>query len=284
MKFAAVLLLLITALARAQFGNVLNRAKERVDKAREQAKPVATRAERAATTFQPWSAVDEEKIGHATAAKMIAMFGLVDNPGLARYVNLVGQSVAQFAARQVAYRFGILDSPIVGAYALPGGFIFITRGALEGMSTEAELAGALGHEVIHVAERHLEREVRARNTSSWATEEASARAGTQSSIIRDALIKDLFNTKLSRDKEDGADRDGSSLATQAGYAGTGLLEFLKTLEAANSKQENSQAFGQLLTTHPPFAERIARLAAVSERSPGGVTLAARFEAAMAAAR
>ncbi len=283
MKLAPALLLVIASLASAQFGNILNRAKERVDKAREQAKPVTTRAERAAATFQPWSAADEETIGHATAAKMVAMFGLVDNPGLARYVNLVGQSVAQYAARQVVFRFGVLDSSIVGAYALPGGFIFITRAALEGMSSKAELAGALGHEVIHVAERHLEREVRARNTSSWATEEARARAGTQSSIIRDALIKDLFNTKLSRDKEDAADRDGSALATQAGYAGTGLLEFLKTLEAANSKQENSQAFGQLLTTHPPFAERIARLAAVPERSPG-VTLAARFEAAMAAAR
>src|SRR6266481_725015 len=112
----------------------------------------------------------------ASALLANAQFGVVDSPKLVRYVNLVGQAVAQYAPRQVPYRFGILDSDIVGAFALPGGFIFITKTAIEGMNNEAQLAGPLGHEIVHVSERHLESAIRSRKNSAWVTEEAKAKA------------------------------------------------------------------------------------------------------------
>ena len=270
-------------LANAQFG--LGKLKDKVNGATQKAKPVTDRGERAVENFTPWTPQEEQQIGEATAAKMIAMFGIVDAPKLVRYVNLVGQSVAQYAPRQVPYRFGILDSEIVGAFALPGGFIFITKTAIEGMNNEAQLAGALGHEIVHVSERHLESAIRSRKNSAWAAEEAKAKTPSITPEFArsraEAIVKDMFTMRLSRDKEDGADERGTLMAAQAGYAAGGLLEFLRTLDSAQSKPENQRAFGQLLATHPPFSERIAHLTPiVAANSQKGKTLEARFTAAL----
>src|SRR5580704_5389393 len=267
MKRAVSILLLAAVsafLANAQFG--LGKLKDKVNGATQKAKPVTDRGERAVENFTPWTPQEEQQIGEATAAKMIAMFGVVDSPKLARYVNLVGQSVAQYAPRQVPYRFGVLDSEIVGAFALPGGFIFITKTAIEGMNNEAQLAGALGHEIVHVSERHLEAAIRGKKNSAWATEEAKSKAGSAPNpfgnndyLMKQAssFINDMFNMRLSRDKEDGADERGTLMAAQAGYAANGLLEFLDTLASTQADPTKQRAFGQLLSTHPPFKERIA---------------------------
>lgn len=275
-----LLSLLCASVLPAQLGGILNRAKSKVDAAKQKAAPVTDRAQKAVDTFKPWSEAEEQEIGEAAAMKMVAMFGLVDNPKQTRYVNLVGQAVAQFASRQVPYRFAILDTEIVNAFALPGGYIFITRAALASMSNEAQLAGALAHEIVHVSERHLETEIRSRRTSTWTVEEAKTTSDPGRFLAShkgDALLNDLFNMKLSREKEDGADERGSLLAAKAGYASLGLLEFLQTMSEINKRSENARAFGQLLTTHPPFDERAEKLQGVVERSgASGKTLSARF--------
>jgi len=284
MKRALTILTLTAAsafLVNAQFGGVFNKAKEKMDAAKQKAKPVSDRAERVAENYTAWTPQEEQEIGEATAAKMIAMFGIIETPQLARYVNLVGQSVAQYAPRQIPYRFGILDSEIVGAFALPGGFIFITKTALEGMANEAQLAGALGHEIVHVSERHLEAAIRSKKNSSWAVEEAKAKTSSAApEVLRrraDAFLTEMFNMRLSRDKEDGADERGTLMAAQAGYAANGLLEFLRTLAVVQAKPENQRALGQLLSTHPPFDERVNHLAPIVEKSDkSGKTLEARF--------
>jgi beta-barrel assembly-enhancing protease len=277
----SVLIAAFTLVAYAQFGGILNKAKEKMDKAQQKAKPVSDRAERMAENFTAWTPQEEQEIGEATATKMIAMFGVIETPALVRYVNLVGQAVAQYAPRQVPYRFGILDSDIVGAFALPGGFIFITKTALEGMTNEAQLAGALGHEIVHVSERHLESAIRSKKNSSWAVEEAKAKTGSVTpEVLRrraDAFLTEMFNMRLSRDKEDGADERGTLMAVQAGYSANGLLEFLRTLAVVQAKPESQRALGQLLSTHPPFDERVNHLAPIVEKSDqNGKTLEARF--------
>ena len=181
------------------------------------------------------------------------------------------------------YRFGVLDSEIVGAFALPGGFIFITKTAHEGMTNEAQLAGALGHEIVHVSERHLESAIRGKKNSAWATEEAKAEAFNQAVpiILRkraDAFLNDMFNMRLSRDKEDGADERGTLMAAQAGYAAerpAGVSAH--ALRRRRRKPENQRAFGQLLSTHPPFDERVAHLTPIVQKNAqNGKTLEARF--------
>jgi predicted Zn-dependent protease len=283
LPLAIVAFLAMGIIANAQFGSVFNKAKEKLDQAQQKAKPVTDRAQRAADTFDPWSTKDEQEIGELGAAKMIAVFGLIEDPQVVRYVNLVGQTVGQFASRQLPWRFGVLDADIVGAYALPGGYIFITRGALSGMTSEAQLAGALGHEVTHCAERHLEREIRGKKTSAWAIEEgkSAGKTGDISSLKADAFVKDLFNTSLSRDKEDAADEQGTQMAAKAGYAPAGLLQFLTAMRDASKKPENQKMFGQLLSTHPSFDSRIAHLQPFVDKAGGaGQTLEVRFQAAI----
>lgn len=269
--------------AHAQFGGVLNRAKDKINAAQQKAKPATDRAQKAVDTFTPWSAQEEQDIGAAGAAKMVAMFGLVNDPKVSRYVNLTGQAVSQFASRDLPYRFGVLDTDIVGAYALPGGYIFLTRAMLSGMTSEAQLAGALGHEIVHCAERHLEREIRSKKTSAWAAEEAknSVKSSDLATLRADALIGDLFNTRLSRDKEDAADEQGTRMAAKAGYSAAGLMQLLEAMSRAGSKAENQRAFGQLLSTHPAFDDRIAHLKPIIPSiDAGGKTLEARFRAAI----
>ena len=263
------------------FGGIGGKIKDTVDQGKQKAKPVTDREQKAAHTFASWSPEEEQSIGSAGAAKMVAMFGLVNNEPLTRYVSLVGSSVAQFASRPLPYRFGILDTEIVGAWALPGGYIFITRQALASMKNEAELAGALGHEIIHCSERHLEREIRGKKTSAWAVEEAQSTGKTQdlASLKADAMLKDLFSSNLSRDKEDQADEQGTLLASRAGYAASGLADFLRTLKSLAAEPTNQRMFGQLLSTHPAFDSRLSHLDSVVQRAgSGGQTLEARFTA------
>jgi predicted Zn-dependent protease len=89
---------------------------------------------------------------------------------------------------------------------------------------------------------------------------------------------DLFNTGLSRDKEEAADEQGTLTATQAGYSAAGLMDFLTAMSRESSKPENQRMFGQLLSTHPAFPDRIARLRPIVEKAGGGgKALEARFQ-------
>jgi len=280
MKALIVGLLAVSA-ASAQFG--LDKIKDKINSTNQKTKPVTDRAEKAAETFTPWTPEEEQAIGEASAEKMVAIFGLTDAPGVQRYVNLVGSSVARYASRELPWRFGVLDTEIVGAFALPGGYIFITRGSLVSMTNESQLAGALGHEIEHAAARHLESEIRSRKTSAWASDEAIAKSKQGQQLARlhaDAVLRDLFNTSLSRSKEDDADEQGARMAAECGYSGSGLLEFIKILSVENANPDNQRLFGQLLSTHPSFDQRIEHLSAQPSNRSKGKTLEARFARAL----
>src|SRR5207253_9125774 len=97
-----------------------------------------------------------------------------------------------------------------------------------------------------VSERHLEAAIRGKKNSAWVSEEAKAKVSTTLApdvLMKraDAFLKDMFNMRLSRDKEDDSDERGTLMAAQAGYASNGLLEFLTTLTPANDKPENHRA-------------------------------------------
>jgi predicted Zn-dependent protease len=289
MKFGAIVIIaaLTVSPAFAQFGgfgSIGGKIQNKIDQGKQKTKAAQDEKQKAVDTFMPWSPDEEQAIGSAGAAKMVAMFGVVNDEKLTRYVNLVGSSVAQYASRQLPYRFAVLDTEIVGAWSLPGGYIFVTRQSLVSMKNEAELAGALGHEIVHCSERHLEKEIRSKKTSAWAAEEAEKNSNVQEAakLKSDALLKDLFSSNLSRDKEDQADEMGTQLAARAGYAASGLKVFLATLKTLNEDPANRRMFGQILSTHPLFDARITRLEPVVQSAgSGGVTLEARFSAAIA---
>jgi predicted Zn-dependent protease len=239
-----------------------------------------TKAKQVQEANAPWTPEQEKAIGQASAAKMISVFGLYENPAMVNYVNLVGDTVARQAPRDVPYHFAILDTEIINAFALPGGYIFITRGALANMRSEAELAGTLAHEVSHVDGRHLEKQIRAKKNkqlaSQTAFEELGSRVPAPAELMNLAkdLVTEALTTSYSPASESEADKKGTEFAAYAGYRATGLRDFLEMLARAN----DARRLGLWQKTHPPLSQRVATLTRIAGPfGDAGQTLEERFQ-------
>lgn len=259
-KFVILLLAIgfLAASAEAQLGDAIRRAQTHADKAKT-----------VAGIYTPWTADQERTIGQASAAKLINIFGVYENPDMVKYVNLVGDTVARQASRAVPYHFAILDTEVITAVSLPGGFVFITRGALANIHSEAELAGTLAHEVAHVDRRHLEKEIRSQKTSQFAKEEAASRVpqGAELVNLTGDVMKNALTLQVSRDKENEADQVGLDFSSRAGYDAAGLRNFLQFLSQVPATSENKKQLGLWGSTHPPFNERIATLNGLLAKYP-----------------
>jgi predicted Zn-dependent protease len=267
-KLIAVTVLLASLLfslpAAAQLGDIIKKAQK---------------VKKAVDIYTPWTPEQETAIGEASAAKMINIFGLYEDPQMVKYVNLVGNAVARQGVRGVQFHFGILDTEAVTAVSLPGGYVFLTRGALANMKNEAELAGTLAHEIAHVDRRHLEKQVRTQKTINFAKEEAASRvpAGAQLIAIAGEVIKNALTMQVSRDGENEADKVGMDLAARAGYNAGGLRDFLQVLAAASANEANRRQLGLWGSTHPPLADRVAALTSQMANYPTeGQSLTERF--------
>ena len=223
--------------------------------------PGADKVTKLAEAQKPWTKEEEQAIGNASAAKLIAVFGLYEEPRAVKYVQLVGESVAQYAPRRdVDYRFAILDTDIVNAFATPDSYVFVTRGLLANLEDEAELAGVLGHEIIHGSERHLEKELRDRKTAAIGYEEGTSRIPVAEAAKFGNVIADtLLTGKLSRNKEHEADNMGLELVAQVGYDPQAYVDFMTWLGNASGQGSNQQGLGILTASHPKYADRVKRM-------------------------
>jgi predicted Zn-dependent protease len=197
----------------------------------------------------------EREIGFGIAATVAGRYSVVQDPGLTRYVNLVGRTVAEQSVRpgQVAFHFGVLDTDEVNAFAAPGGYVFVTRGALSVMESEAELAAVLGHEVAHVDETHVLDEIRRSSVFSTVQDEAQL-----SGALLDRLSEvggSLLFTGLSREDELEADSLGILYAAASGYRADGLIRFLERLETGSP----GAPVREWTATHPSESDRLAAL-------------------------
>lgn len=252
--------------ASAQFGSVMGKIGDKLNKGKQ-----------VKDNYTPWTPEQEEQVGQASAARLINIFGLYENKDMVRYLNLVGNAVAAQAPRQVPYKFGILDTEVITALSLPGGYVFITRGALANMTSEAELAGTLAHEIAHVDQRHLEKEIRSKNSMKMIQNEVSQFTSGQLEQIASSSISTALTQQYSRDKESDADRMGVTFAQKAGYDSGGLRLFLTFLENAPKTPETQRQLSLWGSTHPPFPQRIASLQTQEAGLPaGGVSLEARY--------
>ncbi|MDP9268469.1 MAG: M48 family metalloprotease [Acidobacteriota bacterium] len=238
------------------------------------------KAKRVSDATTPWTPEQENSIGQAAAAKIIHIFPLYQNEAETKYVNLVAASVAQYGRRSLQYHVGILNTPIAWACAMPGGYIFVTRGALEKMKDESELAGTLAHEVAHVDARHLETIIRNKKLTGLAVEEGTSRLPLSVLTgLANELVTQALTQNYGPDKENDADKKGTDFAAQAGYAPAGLKAFLETLAVFAADAANQQKTGMWNgKTHPAFSTRVAKLNDLLKKYPAtGQTLAERFK-------
>jgi predicted Zn-dependent protease len=273
--YITLLFAMCAAPASAQFGEILKRGKQ---------------AKQVADASKGWTSEQEIAIGEASAAKLVAIFGLYDNPDMQHYVSTVGQALATHTSRPMEYKFGILNTGARTAFGMPGGYVFVTSGAINSMKNEAELAGVLAHEIAHVDNRHLEKEVVAKKTtgavSQIGVEESFDRLGggrvpfgSYLEKLGAQVVTAALTQPYSRDKEDEADRKGTEIAAATGYDANGLKNFLATLKEISDKNPDAQkqANGLWGSTHPSFADRIATLTPIAANFPGGATNDDRFK-------
>ena len=209
----------------------------------------------------------EQEIGFGIAATVAGRYPLVDDPELIRYVNLVGQAVAQQSIRygEIPFRFGVLDTEDVNAFAAPGGYIFVTRGALGVMESEAALAGVLAHEVAHVDQKHVLDEIRRSSVMQSVRDEADLDAAILDRIAE--LGGSMLFTGLSREDEMESDSLGVLYAVATGYQAAGLVQFLERLvEVEQAEGEASEGMQEWMATHPSTAGRLEALRGQLERT------------------
>jgi predicted Zn-dependent protease len=219
---------------------------------------------------------DKEAQDGAKEYKQIsAIYGTrYDNTPLQAYLNSVGQKVAAKAERQdVTYRFFILDTPRVNAFALPGGYVYATRGLLALANSEDELAGVLAHEVGHIAGRHLaERYSQRILTSLGAAALAVTLGSTDASQALD-IGANLLAVQYSRDQETEADRLGVRYLAKAGYDPQAMAHFLEDMDRYEKLETQLSGAGSMglsdfFSTHPQTSDRVAQAEADAAKYPG----------------
>jgi len=219
----------------------------------------------------------EIEMGKQTDAEVVAQFGLYDDPALAAYVSKLGLSLAAKTQRPgLPYRFAVLDSPVVNAFAVPGGSVYVTRGILALMSSEAELAAVLGHELGHVNARHSVRRMSQQMLAqiglvagSVISEKFAEYAG-----LAGAGLQVLF-LKYSRDDERQADALGVDYSRLTGFNPADMAVTFAALEKMGDLSGGRSLPG-FLSTHPLSSERIQNVQAMLK--PEDRTLARKPEA------
>ena len=182
---------------------------------------------------------EERQLGEQVSTALCDRFGVYQDKAVAKYVAILGAVMAQASTRpNLNWQFIVLDTDGVNAYATPGGFVHITRGALGLIRNEAELAGILGHEIVHVTEKHTIKSIQASKVKGLASDEAQAGGhGLTTAVIGQlaGLAYDVvFEGTWSRDQELESDRIGIELANKIGYSPMALADVLNRIAERNT--------------------------------------------------
>lgn len=217
----------------------------------------------------------EASIGAEQHQQVVKEYGgIYNNPALQSYVTSIGQKLARNTERaDVTYQFFLLDSPIVNAFALPGGYVYVTRGLMAVANDEAEFAGVIGHEIGHVTGRHS-----AARYSQGVL--ASLGSGLLGAAIGNSAISEVLNTgsnlyisSYSRDQESEADTLGIRYLDRAGYDPLAVSDFLAAMDQYQSFQSGAAAKDKqavdFFSTHPQTGSRVTAAAQGALQYQGG---------------
>lgn len=213
------------------------------------------------TDFMLMSKEQEIAMGRQSDPEILAFFGLYQDPKLQAFINEKGQQMAAISHRKdLKYEFKVVDSPVVNAFAVPGGYVYFTRGILAHFNNEAEFAGVLGHEIGHITARHS-----AKQYSNAQLAQIGLLAG---SVISPefAQVADIASTgvqllflKFGRDAESQSDKLGVEYSTKIGYDAQEMAGFFQTLDRMR-EQSGGGEVPTFLSTHPDPADREKKVA------------------------
>jgi len=200
----------------------------------------------------------EIEMGREAHPQVLQQYGRLENPQVQTYVSDVGQRLAGSSHRpELEWHFTVVDVPVVNAFALPGGYIYITREIMAYMNNEAELAGVLGHEIGHVTARHSVEQISKAQLLSLGLGVGSVLSPTfgQLSGLAESGLGLLF-LKYGRDDERQSDELGVEYMLAEGYDPREFVHFFEVFEQL--QEESGQVLPNWLSTHPSPPDRISR--------------------------
>ena len=205
----------------------------------------------------------EIALGQETDGQIRQQYGVYPDPALAAYVTAVGQKMVPITHRpKLKYTFQVLDTSVVNAFAVPGGYVYVTRGVLAMMNSEAELATVLGHELGHVNARHSVRRMSEMILIQVGLLIGSALNKTFAELAGIASIGiQLLYLKFSRDDERQADSLGVDYARKASFNPGPMIGFFASLQKLGDMQGGHSLPG-FLSTHPLNSERVKNVTAM----------------------
>lgn len=224
------------------------------------------------------SEAQEQALGDQSDPQIVTEYGEFKDARLQSFIDQKGQEMAAISHRnKLTYKFRILDSPVINAFALPGGYVYFTRGILAHFNNEAELAGVLGHEIGHITARH---------SASQATKQTLASIFLIGGMILVPQVAEfaeelsqgvgLLFLKFSRDNESQSDQLGVEYSTKIGYDAHHMANFFKTL--GRLSDQGGGRIPTFLSTHPDPGDRytqVTKLATEAQKKIPGSTLVGR---------
>ena len=212
-----------------------------------------------------FSEKQELQMGKEYDPQVIATFGLYEDEELSGFISEKGKAMGEISHRpELEYHFRVLDSPVVNAFAVPGGYVYFTRGILAQFNNEAELAGVLGHEIGHITARH---------TVSQQSKQQIGQLLLVGGMIASEEFRQfadyamqgmqLLFLKYGRDAERQSDRLGVEYSTRIGYDSKEMADFFQVLHKQRL-ESNSGGVPTFLSTHPDPADRYERVHQLTE--------------------
>ncbi len=207
----------------------------------------------------------EIALGKESDPAIIAQYGLYDDPALQQFITQKGKAMAKISHRSnLPYEFKIVDSPVLNAFAVPGGYVYFTRGIMAHFNNEAQFTGVLGHEIGHIAAKHS-----AQQYSKSVLAQIGLVVGmvvapelAQFGDVASQGVGLLF-LKFGRDDERESDRLGVEYSSKIGYDAKEMADFFSTLQR---KQEESGAASlpSFLSSHPSPEDRLVTVNKLAE--------------------
>jgi len=224
------------------------------------------------------SSAKDDQIGKEIYDQITAQMPIYNDPAFNDYVNAVGQKLAAHSDRpDITYTFTVLDSPDINAFATPGGYVYINRGLVTYMKSEAQLAAVLAHEIAHITARHSARQQRAQTTTNVAATvlailSRSGDVGEATALWGTAAVRGY-----GRDMELEADSLGAGFMAAAGYDRNAVIEVLSLLKdnerfekrRARETGREARTYHGLFATHPRSDTRLQEVVKEAGSGEGG---------------
>jgi predicted Zn-dependent protease len=207
-----------------------------------------------------YSLEKEMALGKQLAEEVERQAKVVDDPLISEYINRMGQNLVRNSDAKVPFIFKVIEADAPNAFALPGGYVFVNTGLIELAEEEDEIAGAMAHEIAHVAARHMTRRATKNELADLGTLPLSVLLGGWAGVIaRQAAASvavPMTFLSFSRRDESEADYLGVQYMYAAGYDPTGIISILEKLGALN--RQKAGTVGRLFSTHPMDTDRIQK--------------------------